>query len=115
MRRGICLSAALFGLVASTALRGADLNDSNTARAYISPTNQKTSAVDVAGVRHFSRNYTGPAPWEKDRIVSVAPKYPLVERQLGREGTGIATISIDPNSGYVTKVTTATGPAPIKR
>jgi TonB family protein len=83
---------------------GADLNESSAARAYISPANQKTSAIDAAGVRYHSRDYSGRPPWEKDRIVTVAPQYPLVERQLRREGEGIATIRIDLNSGYATNV-----------
>jgi TonB family protein len=95
---------ALLWIAVPVVSPGADLNESTTARAYISPSHQKTSAVDAAGVRHHSRDYSGPPPWEKDRIVTVAPQYPLVERQLRREGEGVATIHIDLNSGYVTNV-----------
>ncbi len=99
------LIALLLWLISPTTSRSADLNDSPETKAYISPSKLRTSAVDAAGVRHYSRDYPGVIPWETDRIVTVAPQYPLVERQLWREGEGIATIKIDLNSGYVTNVT----------
>jgi TonB family protein len=65
-----------------------------------------TTAIDVKGVRHRGEQYPGKlAPWMVDRISSVAPDYPDVERARRHTGVGYFQLTLDLKTGAVTKVT----------
>jgi TonB family protein len=64
-----------------------------------------SSAVDSKGVRHRARNYVGPPPWIDDAIKTVAPNYPYEARSRHIQGSGLLRLSLDLNTGSVSKVT----------
>lgn len=75
-------------------------------RAYLNSIAQpRTSAVDAKGIRHESREYQGKlVPWLEDQIKTVAPDYPFEERYRHHVGQGVFRLTLDVNTGLVTKV-----------
>jgi TonB family protein len=71
------------------------------------PSVQLSTAVDTQGVRHQARDYgagTHP-PWMDDAIKTVAPEYPYEARSRHIQGNGLFRLSLDLNTGSVSKVT----------
>jgi TonB family protein len=64
-----------------------------------------SGAVDAKGVRHRGSDYVGPVPWMKDRIKIVPLKYPYAAAARHIQGSGLFRISLDLNTGFVSKVT----------
>lgn len=86
----VCL---LLILMPSSALRGQRRGD------------PLSSALDAKGVRHRGTDYIGPAPWMNDRIKIVSLKYPYEARVRHIQGSGLFRLSLDLNTGSVSKVT----------
>jgi TonB family protein len=63
-----------------------------------------SSALDAKGVRYRGSDYIGPAPWMKDRIKIVPLKYPYEARTRHIQGSGLFRLSLDLNTGVVSKV-----------
>jgi TonB family protein len=71
---------------------------------YSSP-EPESSAIDAKGIRHRPSDYGDKrAPWMVDRIKFVQPNYPVHARARHKQGTGVFRISLDVNTGSVTKV-----------
>jgi len=65
-----------------------------------------SSAVDGRGVRHQARDYGEKhPPWMDDAIKTVAPEYPYEARSRRIQGSGLFRLSLDLNTGSVSKVT----------
>jgi TonB family protein len=66
-----------------------------------------TTAVDAHGVRHRGVDYPGKRdPWLTDDLIkAVAPDYPDRDRILRHEGFGLFQLTLDLNTGGVTKAT----------
>lgn len=71
--------------------------------AYLS--SKGTSAVDAKGVRHRAPDHPGTMPpWMADRVKSVAPDYPYVERARHHVGVGYFRLILDLKTGTVSNV-----------
>jgi TonB family protein len=64
-----------------------------------------SGALDAKGVRYRGSDYIGPVPWMKDRIKIVPLKYPYEARTRHIQGSGLFRLSLDLNTGSVSKVT----------
>jgi TonB family protein len=66
-----------------------------------------STAVDAQGVRHQARDYGAGKhpPWMDDAIKTVAPEYPYEARSRHIQGNGLFRLSLDLNTGSVSKVT----------
>jgi TonB family protein len=74
-------------------------------QAYLNVNRLAGSAVDANGLRHSARDYHGGhAPWIDDRVVVVAPKYPLADLRLHHEGSGWFRLVLDLRTGRVKQV-----------
>jgi TonB family protein len=62
-------------------------------------------AVDAKGIRYRGSDYAGLVPWMKDRIKIVPIKYPYEARARHIQGGGLFRLSLDLNTGSVSKVT----------
>jgi TonB family protein len=70
------------------------------------PSARLSSAVDGRGVRHEGRDYGDKhPPWMDDAIKTVAPEYPYEARSRHIQGSGLFRLSLDLNTGSVSKVT----------
>jgi TonB family protein len=63
------------------------------------------SAVDINGKRHFPDPGSKSTPWGSDLVSSPQPLYPYGDRAKQNQGEGLFRVSLNPNSGSVTKVT----------
>jgi TonB family protein len=64
-----------------------------------------SSALDAKEVRHRGSDYIGRAPWMNDIIKIVPLKYPYEARVRRIQGSGLFRLSLDLNTGSVSKVT----------
>jgi TonB family protein len=68
--------------------------------------NRLSSAVDAQGVWHQGSDYGAKrAPWMDDAIKTVAPNYRYEARSRRIQGSGLFRLSLDLNTGSVSKVT----------
>jgi TonB family protein len=65
-----------------------------------------TSAVDMKGVRHYSKDYPRQhPPWLDDEIRAIPPSYPYADRAKHHEGVGWFRLILNSKTGNVTNVT----------
>jgi TonB family protein len=64
-----------------------------------------SGALDAKGVRYRGSDHIGPVPRMKDRIKIVPLKYPYEARTRHIQGSGLFRLSLDLNTGSVSKVT----------
>jgi TonB family protein len=70
------------------------------------PSGRLSVAVDAQGVRHQARDFGAKhLPWMDDAIKTVAPEYPYEARSRHIQGSGLFRLSVDLNTGSVSKVT----------
>src|SRR3954468_7109866 len=68
---------------------------------------QGTRAVDAKGVWHNGSDYPRKhPPWLDDVLKSVGPEYPYQDRARHNQGVGLFRLTLDPQSGAVTNVST---------
>jgi TonB family protein len=67
-----------------------------------------SAAVNAQGIRYRGSEYAGVGPWMDDAIKTVAPNYPYEARSRHIYGSGLFRITLDLNTGSVTKVTVIT-------
>jgi hypothetical protein len=73
----------------------------------LNPSSRRGSAVDANGVRHDGKDYPRGQhlPWLDDIIQAYSPHYPYGDRLQRNQGHGIYRVTLDLNTGSVTKVT----------
>jgi TonB family protein len=74
--------------------------------AYFGHSGIESTAVDAKGVRHRQdRRLRELPPWIQDRIKAFAPDYPRADRAKRNEGTGLFRLTLDLETGAVTRIT----------
>ncbi len=87
------------GLISSPALLAQEL-------LFHSGSAADSSAVDAKGARHRGNDYPGRAPWMDDASNIVWPRYPYEEKVLRHTGSGLFGLTLDLNTGSVSKIRT---------